>query len=124
VRRSESGKGIELAIADTDDEFLGSAILHVNWRHERGGMGFWIARAARRRGDGVRAVTLLAGWAFDALGLGRVYLETYPSNVPMRRTAERAGLTEEGTLRGHALQHGERTSLVVYGLLASEWAGR
>jgi RimJ/RimL family protein N-acetyltransferase len=115
-----AGQGIEFAVAACDDDrFLGSAILfHLDWRHLRGEIGFWLVPAARGRGVAARAVDLLVGWAFGTLELQRLWLETYPDNVATRRVAERAGFVEEGLLRSHARERGRRMSLVVYGRLS------
>lgn len=122
-RYAREGSGIELAVAScADDRFLGSVILwHADWASRRTEAGIWLAPGPRRSGIGRRALTLLLGWAFGPLGFERVTLETHDDNAPMRRLAERLGFVEEGLLREHALERGERTSLVLYGLLEREW---
>jgi RimJ/RimL family protein N-acetyltransferase len=117
---------IELALVSSDDgTFLGSPYLfHVDRHHARGEIGFWLAPNARGRGYATRGFELLVGWAFGSLGLERLWLETYPENAAMRRLAERAGFVEEGVLRSHAWERGQRMSLVVYGLLKADERAR
>ena len=123
-RRIAAGEAVELAVAESDhDAFIGAALLNrVSWRHGRAEIGFWLTRDARGQGMGRRMLDLLVDWAFGPLALARVHLETYPENEATRALARRAGFVEEGLLREHALERGERVSLVVCGLLARERA--
>jgi len=120
------GSAIELAIAASeDDRFLGAALLwHVDWEALRGEIGMWMAAGDRSSGVGSRALALLVEWAFDAYGLHRIHLETFPENAAARRVAEHVGFVHEGVLREHAVERGRRVSIAVYGLLAREWAAR
>lgn len=76
----------------------------------------------RHRGFGVasRSVRLLIGYAFESLGLARVFAEVEPDNLPSLRTAGRAGLRREGVLRGAAATRGERHDYVLLGRLATD----
>jgi RimJ/RimL family protein N-acetyltransferase len=114
-----------LAIADaaTGDFLGGIGLYRVDLRHRRGEVGFWLAPAARGRGLASRAVGLLTGWAFDALGFDRVELTTTPDNAATRRLAERLGFREEGTMRARNLERGRRVDVVVFGVLKDEWRG-
>ena len=62
-------RGEFLGLAVTDDTkrpFLGHVMLHtVAWRHKRAEIGYWLVPAARGRGVGRTAVSLLVEWAFD-----------------------------------------------------------
>jgi RimJ/RimL family protein N-acetyltransferase len=70
------------------------------------------------------AVELLASYAFDTLGLHRLYAHAQASNPGSRAVLERVGFGEEGRLRDHAYGGGERVDVLVYGLLAAEWRER
>jgi RimJ/RimL family protein N-acetyltransferase len=56
-------------------------------------------RACMGRGIGRAAIDLAARYAFDVLGLHRVYAYVLAFNHPARRAFEKAGFTVEGTLR-------------------------
>jgi RimJ/RimL family protein N-acetyltransferase len=53
------------------------------------------------RGIGTEALRLIARHLFDEDGFHRVQLSTDVDNAPMRRSAEKAGFTFEGVLRGY-----------------------
>ena len=78
-----AGRGVELAIADRgSDDLLGTVILHsIDWRHERGEVGFWLAPGARRARAATEAASgcSVVNWAFNDLGLHRVEMITLPA---------------------------------------------
>ena len=49
-------------------------------------LGYWVASSARRRGIAVRAVRLLAAWAFDRLGSVRVEISPMSRIAPPNRS--------------------------------------
>ena len=56
-------------------------MLHtLAWRHRRAEIGYWLVPAARGRGVGRTAVSLLVEWAFDELELERIEITTTPDN--------------------------------------------
>jgi RimJ/RimL family protein N-acetyltransferase len=68
-----------------------------------------------------RAVRLIARYAFEELGLGRVELITDPDNRSSQRVAEKVGFTREGVLRSHLLHpDGRRRDSVMFSLLPGE----
>ncbi|WP_353709171.1 GNAT family protein [Cellulosimicrobium sp. ES-005] len=73
-------------------------------------IGYWTAPEARGRGLMTAACRLVVDWAFDPEGggLARLFWQAYVGNWPSRRTAWRLGFRVEGTVRGFALQRGER----------------
>ena len=83
-------------------------------------VGYWVR--ADRRGQGVasRALRLVARWAIDQLGAGRIQLVTDPANVGSQRVAVKAGFQREGTLRSFVLIKGTRRDAVMYSLLPED----
>jgi RimJ/RimL family protein N-acetyltransferase len=83
-------------------------------------VGYWVR--ADRRGEGVapRALRLVARWAIEELGAGRVQLITDPANVGSQRVAEKVGFQKEGTLRSLVLIKGTRRDAVMYSLLPED----
>ena len=69
-----SGRGIDLAITDAaSGSPLGAIGLGAVSRAQGSAtIGYWLAREARGQGHMSRAVRLVAGWAFDDLGLARL----------------------------------------------------
>jgi RimJ/RimL family protein N-acetyltransferase len=80
-------------------------------------VGYWLRRQARGHGTATIAVRLVAGWAFDQLGIKRLSLETAPENTASQRVAERAGFTREGLLRAWMPTAAGRRDSVMFSLL-------
>jgi RimJ/RimL family protein N-acetyltransferase len=92
--------------------------------HEEGvvEIGYWIRGPARGRGIATCALSLLARWAFEELGAGRVQLTTDPENTASQRVAEKAGFKREGVLRSLHDFKGRRRDAVMYSLLPDDLA--
>jgi RimJ/RimL family protein N-acetyltransferase len=66
---------------------------------QQGMIGYSMAREWRGRGYATRAVNLLVGWAFVALGVARVIAGTAPDNTASHRVLARAGFVREAYMR-------------------------
>jgi len=88
------------AVADPSDRLIGSVSLHkIDLEQADAEMGYWIAPWARRQGQAARAVVAASRFAFDRLGLHRVYLYHAVENLGSCGVARAAGFLHEGTLR-------------------------
>jgi RimJ/RimL family protein N-acetyltransferase len=119
--RWEAAAGASFAIVDASTgKLLGSIGMGLR-PMGTGHIGYWVAREARGRGVATRALRLLARWAFEELGLGRVELVTDPANRASQRVAEKACFRREAVLRS-ALQYpdGRRADSVMFSLLPDE----
>ena len=78
------------------------------------GVGYSVASKAHGRGVAMRELRILAAWAFDELGLGRLELRDDTANSACGCVAERAGFTREGVLRGYRYVNGRRADMVLF----------
>lgn len=67
-------------------------------------LGYWVIREFRGRGLAVASARMLAGWAYDELGIETLLLDIEPSNQASHRVAaklgaKRVGEVTEGTVR-------------------------
>ncbi len=70
-------------------------------------------------GEAGRAVV---DFAFELMGMEKVFARAEAGNAASRRAMEKAGMRQEGLLRSH---RGDRVDEVVYGLTRDDWqAGR
>jgi RimJ/RimL family protein N-acetyltransferase len=122
-RLRAKGSWLEWAVADPDtDAFLGSICLHhVEWRHRRAELGYWLVPLARGRGAGRAALAAAVDWAFRSLELERLEIMTTPLNAAAIALPERLGFVREGLLRSRDFERGYRVDLVVLGLLRADW---
>ena len=116
-----AGRELALAVVDHEDALLGAiGMSNFDWADRKGEIGYWMAREARGRGLGTRALRLLSRWALESLGLERLELMANPANEASQRLAESAGFTREGTLRRYRTRHGEREDLIMFSLLPED----
>jgi RimJ/RimL family protein N-acetyltransferase len=115
-----AGTTAPFAIFHANEQTLAGsiALMRIDWEQRRGEVGYWLARPARGHGHATRAVRLVCGWAFRALGLERVELHAAVGNLPSQRVAERAGFTREGVLRAYMRGKEGQQDMVAFGLLA------
>jgi RimJ/RimL family protein N-acetyltransferase len=110
-----SRERLPFAIVDeADHHLLGAIDVQLG---EVGSIGYWIAREARGRGVGTRALILLSRWTVREGGVERLELTTHLENVASQRVAEKAGFLREGTLRAHIRSREGRRDSVLYSLL-------
>jgi RimJ/RimL family protein N-acetyltransferase len=80
--------------------------------------------AARGKGYGTEAVTLLLDFAFRDLNLERVWLHVFEDNERAARVYRKCGFRDEGLLRRAAYLDGAYKSIRVMGILRDEHARR
>jgi RimJ/RimL family protein N-acetyltransferase len=68
------------------------------------------------------AARVALGYAFDVLGIHRVWVEIYEYDEVKRAFLEGLGFKLEGTHRDHHYADGRHWDSLFYGLLAPEWA--
>jgi RimJ/RimL family protein N-acetyltransferase len=84
-------------------------------------VGYWLGRAARGRGLATRALRSITAYAFDSLGLLRVFATPFEFNTSSVRVLERAGYTREGLLRDAAIKEGRITSYLLYAMTRTDY---
>ena len=115
-----NGGLLDLVIADLPrDSYLGEVVV-VLGEHRVGELGCGLVPAARGRGVATEALRLLAGWAFTALGLGRLQVFVAPHNVAALRLVNRAGFHHEGILRDYLVAGNQRLDVVVLSRLPTD----
>ena len=75
----------------------------------------------RGQGKGTETVRLLEYLGFSELGLHRLWGARSPANEASGRTLRKAGMIEEGTIRGHLYTRGAWRDSVVHSVLADEY---
>lgn len=117
------GTGGTFAVVDQRGEVVGSIGMRViDALNDVVEVGYWAAAPARGRGLTTRALRLLCGWLFDAVGARRIQLRADVLNIASQRVAQKAGFVREGTLRSSAYneRQARRIDYAVYSLLPGE----
>ena len=101
-------------------EVVGSVALGVDSRaHRRAELGYILRRDRWGRGFATEAASMMIDFAFDELGMNRVWAVCDPNNPGSTRVLEKCGLTCEGTLREDLLVHGTWRDSLLYAVVAS-----
>ncbi len=80
-----------------------------------------IARRHWNRGLMTEAAKAVVDWAFETVGVEKVYSWADVENVGSWRVMEKIGMTREGTLRSQGVNKGVRQDYHYYGILRREW---
>lgn len=108
-----------------EDRFLGRVGFHVERPEHREAMAwFLLDRALWGQGLVTEAMTALLDFAFDTVGLHRVFGDCDPRNAASARVLEKLGFTREAHLRQNWWLKGEWCDSLIYGLLEDEWRAR
>ena len=111
-------------IADAaTDTLLGCCGLMLDRPRRSAEVGYWVAPQQRRRGAASRAVQLLTGWAFGALGIVRVQLMADLRNLASQAVAHHCGFQREGVLRSFEDRLGSRIDYVMFSRLEDDVVG-
>jgi [ribosomal protein S5]-alanine N-acetyltransferase len=112
----ESRRLVHLGIFNNeDDKHIGNITLQeIDWVHRRAYLGYLVGEV-EFSGRGI------ATDGFNKLNLARIWTFISSGNGASLRVAEKAGLKQEGLLRGHSLRKGQRLDSIVVGVLRDEW---
>ncbi len=117
--RTENDHVFILTLRDTAD-VAGVMGLHANPDHKRAEIGYWIAVPYWGRGYATEAARAVVRFAFDGLGLERVFAEVFSRNPASARVLQKVGMRHEGTHRRHIVKWGESIDVEAYGILRDE----
>jgi RimJ/RimL family protein N-acetyltransferase len=118
----EPREGYTLAIVDrAAREVIGSAALSIDSRtHRRAELGYILRRDAWGRGLATAAAARMLRFAFDELGINRVWAVCDPDNPASIRVLQKVGMAEEGRLRQDLLVHGVWRDSLLFATVASD----
>jgi RimJ/RimL family protein N-acetyltransferase len=114
------GTGAAFAIVDATDERLLGAVARVGPDGHQATLGCWVAREARGRGIGTRALRGVADWTFATTDAVRIDAYIMVGNAVSERMTERAGFRREGVLRAWDLLRGTPVDCVAYSRLRGD----
>jgi RimJ/RimL family protein N-acetyltransferase len=118
----DRGEAVDFAIVEREDGLLVGAVgLGLQREHDRAELGYWIGVPYWNRGYATEAASAVLRYAFETLGLHRVFAFHYTTNPASGRVLQRVGMTHEGRRRSHTLKWGEYLDNEVYGMLRDEW---
>lgn len=119
------GRAMPFAVETPDGTLVGiTRYTRMNAAHRRLEIGgTFYARSVQRSGVNTEAKLLLLTHAFEAMDCNVVQIRTDWFNKKSQTAIERLGAKRDGVLRNHQTMDGRTRDLVVYSIIASEWAG-
>lgn len=116
----EEDASFHLFIACADSTPVGSVFLvDVDFENRNAELGYWIIPDHHGNGYATEAAELCLDYAFDELGLHRVWARTHEDNEPSKRVLEKLGFQREGVSRDHYYR-GDYSDEYRFGILESE----
>jgi ribosomal-protein-alanine N-acetyltransferase len=103
-------------------DLAGGMGLIVHREHLRAEIGYWIGVPYWGRGYATEAGRAVVRYAFESLGLNRVFAEHFTRNGASGRVLQKLGMRHEGSLRRHLVKWGESIDVEVYGILREDWS--
>lgn len=121
----EQKKSYNFAITDGDDEYLGTISLkEVDWEARVAEYAISMRTKAQGRGLATKATNEILRYAFEELGLNRVFLNVLSDNEKAIHLYEKCGFQYEGLFKNHVNIRGENKSLRWYAVMKEEWEER
>ena len=118
-----TGRVAQFIIVDPVGRDIGSVYLRdINPVHRKAEFGIYIgADEARGKGYGYQATRLILRYAFETIGLNKVFLRVLSGNESAIKSYMKAGFRQEGLFREDVILHGEPIDVIFMAILSSEW---
>ena len=118
----EASQGCIFALTlRTSDDLIGAMGLMITRRFDHAELGYWIGKPYWNKGYCTEAARAVVAYGFTGLGLHRIHASHMARNPASGRVMRKLGMTQEGTLRGHAKKWDNYEDLVIFGILKEEW---
>jgi RimJ/RimL family protein N-acetyltransferase len=116
--RLATGEGLNMVFAIDVDGFAVGAIgvrpgEDVNRFSAE--IGYWVGEEYWNRGIATEAVQAVTHYAFDTLGMMRVYAHVFEWNAASMRVLEKAGFQREGVMRHAAMKDRQLIDQIMFG---------
>lgn len=122
--RVQTGQVAQFIITRQDtQQDIGSVFLRdIDHENRHCEYGIFIGEDdARGKGIGTAACQLCLSYAFNNLGMHRVYLRVFADNPGAIASYRHAGFRPEGCLRQHVLRDGKFCDIIMMGILKEEF---
>lgn len=126
-RRQQSEREAECSAAFTIElrptkRFCGLVeVRRIDREHSLGELSFWLAADAWGQGYMSEAVQTVVRYAFENLGLNRLYAYHMLRNPASGRVLEKNGFKQEGLLRQRVRKWGRFEDVLLWAILRQEW---
>jgi RimJ/RimL family protein N-acetyltransferase len=122
-KQTPSSQDVSLAICLSEDSLhIGNIYLRkIDWLSRQAEIQIWIGEPTQRsKGYGKAALDLMVGYAFNDLGLHKLYAYILEDNAPSIGLFKKCGWIVEAKMRKHAYVEGEYKDFIVLGLCTED----
>jgi RimJ/RimL family protein N-acetyltransferase len=116
----DRGEGLVFAVT-LDGAVTGVVGLRLHKENDSAEIGYWIGVPFWNQGIASEAARAVVGYAFDTLGLHRVFAEHFTRNGASGMVLRRIGMRHEGSARQAHKKWGEYLDCERYAILRDEW---
>ncbi|MDE7477824.1 MAG: GNAT family N-acetyltransferase [Lachnospiraceae bacterium] len=125
IDNSFSDTNRHFAVVNEADEYLGTVSLkNISQANQSAEYAIVVRSMARGTGVAKLATENILGYAFDTLGLHRVYLNVLERNERARHFYTKCGFEYEGTSKDAIILNGRYESLAWYGIINNKEQSR
>ena len=111
----EEDKKLHRAICDDTGQYLGTVSLkHIDKRNKNAEYAISMRRKAMGTGASTYGTVEILNYAFEVLGLEKVYLNVIPENIRAKKFYQKIGFQLEGRAKKHILIKGKLCDLEWY----------
>jgi RimJ/RimL family protein N-acetyltransferase len=120
--KSEQGVSIHLAVADENDEYLGTISLkNIDYTSRNAEYAISIRQCTKGTGAAYKATKMLLAYAFDTLDLEKVYLNVLKENARAIAFYKKVGFKLEGESRKALYFNDKFHDLYWFSTLKEDW---
>jgi len=102
-------------------ELIGAIGLHLEPRHLRAELGYWIGVPYWNQGYATEAGSTMLEFGFRVLELNRIHASHFTRNPASGAVMRKLGMSYEGSLRQHVRKNGIFEDLETYAILRSDY---
>lgn len=102
-------------------EAMGAIGLHLEPKHERAEIGYWLGVPYWGHGYTTEAAQAVVEYAFGESRVNRVFAYHFTRNPASGRVLQKVGMKYEGTMRQHIVKWDEHIDVDYYGIIREDW---
>lgn len=119
---SDKEVNFAICLAETSEHIGNIYLRDIDYVNRNGFLGAFIGlRDNRGKGYASEALLKAIEYAFQTLGLERLFAHALADNQPAIRHLEKCGFSIEGKMRNHVFKNGVYKDVVIMGLCRSEY---
>ena len=118
--KNQDNKYVFAVCLQSSSEHIGNVSIDIDWVNRNGRLSIFLAgKSDRDRGLGTLAMRALISFAFDKLGLHRVWLKATADKPQLLRFYTKYGFRIEGRLVEHEFKGGRFVDKLIFGQLTT-----